>query len=100
MASSGIPREVYIFSILIIFGIFSFLYIGIGNTLYNINGENNLPQSEDSFGNNNPVLSEDTKGLFGSVKTAYVGMPDWVNWIFLVLVALLGTLITIVLIHG
>lgn len=96
--SSGIPREIYIFSIIIIYGIFFFLYTAFGNTMYEIDN-NYIQPTGDKI--DNPVgTPEETKGLLSYVITGFTGMPDFLNWIFAVLSAMIILLIIIVLIHG
>jgi predicted NBD/HSP70 family sugar kinase len=118
MASSGIPRELYIFGILIIYGVFGFLFLALGNTISDVNNDclnsECLPTYSSGITLKNSTglvdwasdkamektLNPETKNLFQWVKNGFSGMPEWVNWIFAILTAMLIFSLIIVILHG
>lgn len=97
------PREIYMFGILIIFILFGTLYAGIGNTLYSLNG-NNLPEL-DERGYSIPKLDNDDNGGIGSfvikgIKGYSESNLSWINYIFAIFLALLIVMGVILILHG
>lgn len=99
MGSNGIPREIYIFTIIIIYGIFGFLYIAFGNTMYKINPDYEVPNLIQSDYTNN-LLNEDTNSFAQTMLKGVVGSPAWLNWFMGILTALAVTMIIIMVLHG
>ncbi len=103
MASSGIPREIYIFSIIIFEVFFFFIYLAIGNTFTVI--DNNCLNSEctpalEGLDYSNPALNDETSGLLTYVTNGITGAPAWLNIVFVIFTAMLLFLIVIVILHG
>jgi uncharacterized membrane protein YagU involved in acid resistance len=100
--SSNIPREIYIVGIIAFYLVLSGLYVAIGNTLTEVNNED-LPKME-SRDYDNPLANNDQRGLFSYIIKGFEGYNDsnlaWINWIFILLLPLVITMIVMLLVHG
>jgi hypothetical protein len=105
MGSGNVPREIYIFGILIIYALFGLLYLAMLNTLTQQGTittctTNSLEKPDYSVPGS---IGSQTSGLFENVFTKINCLPEnaqWVNIIFIILTALSIMMIIIVILHG
>lgn len=118
LGSGNVPREIYIFTILISYVVFGFLLAGLGNTMNNLNPDcsynNCIPNSYGGISTENTsgfvdwgtdraidkTINPETKGLFKWIVSGFEGLPDWLNIIFYIMTALVIILLIIVIVHG
>lgn len=98
-ASNVLPREFYIFAIILIEIIFTFLYLGYGNTVAKFNNEvynsglNNMDYQ-------NSMLNDESNSLLTYIITGITNAPAFLNICFVLFQAILVTMIIILLLHG
>lgn len=109
MANSGFPREIYIGGLLIMYVFVTLMYAGYGTSMQLVYPDCEAkPTSEgctpnplgSGYINNNPLMPEETKSIFGYIIVGFPNVPDWLNIGFKIFSVIIILLIAILIIHG
>jgi hypothetical protein len=103
MGSSGIPREIYIFAIILFYGLFGALYIAMVNTTYDINTDCTNPEIKcynviENTTYHNPLAPSEAREI--SIITKIVDAPVWINIFMGALTILLIFSVVTIILHG
>lgn len=94
------PREVYIFGIIVFYAVSFFLYAGYGVSMDKYNSCTECLENPSYSGYTNPIIPDDTNNLLGYVHSGFSNMPDWANIVYVIYSAMIILLIVMLVIHG
>jgi hypothetical protein len=101
-------KIIIIFGLIVFYVFFGFLYGAIGSTMYEYQGSDTytLEYATATDGTAykvlvKPVINDETEGLLSKIIKGYAGQDlEYINYIFIILTAMIIFLIIITVLHG